>query len=47
MKDIKLLAKQLLSLSNKGEYDENTIIQMKNLIDAYEKEMINRYRNGI
>ena len=32
MKDIKSLAKQLLSLTNKSEYDESTIIHMKNLI---------------
>lgn len=43
MKDIKLLAKQLLSLSNKGEYDENTIIQMKNLI-CYLSEYKSNYQ---
>lgn len=32
MKDIKLLAKELLSLTNKSECDESTIARMKNLI---------------
>lgn len=32
MKDIKLLAKELLSLTNKSECDESTIERMKNLI---------------
>lgn len=32
MKDIKLLAKELLSLTNKNECDESTIARMKNLI---------------
>ena len=32
MKDIKLLAKELLSLTNKSECVESTIERMKNLI---------------
>lgn len=43
MKDIKSLAKQLLSLTNKSEYDESTITQMKNLI-CYLSEHKNNYR---